>query len=204
MAPPNQSSSEPAIPEDYRDRYERLTGRSLRECPICHRGPHDHGYDSGPSSFFPAIHDHFMIDPVRLQLALSKNSSRRVQGVVLSYRHSKPHAVGRAPRILPYAASEDPQSQHTKRVLCHYLRLVLSMAPPTHQSKPIAHAPCSGSVQYIFSSPAWLRSRFLSVYAYCRHGRRAKMLCISSSGFCLIPHDDKTCQLNRSMQHHLL
>jgi hypothetical protein len=25
-------------PEDYRDRYERLTGRSLRECPVCHRG----------------------------------------------------------------------------------------------------------------------------------------------------------------------
>jgi hypothetical protein len=23
---------------DYRDRYERLTGRSLRECPVCHRG----------------------------------------------------------------------------------------------------------------------------------------------------------------------
>ncbi len=27
-----------ATPEDYRDRYERLTGRSLRECPVCHRG----------------------------------------------------------------------------------------------------------------------------------------------------------------------
>jgi len=38
MAPPNLSSSEPATPEDYRDRYERLTGRSLRECPVCHRG----------------------------------------------------------------------------------------------------------------------------------------------------------------------
>ena len=31
-------SSEPAKSEDYRDRYERLTGRSLRECPLCHRG----------------------------------------------------------------------------------------------------------------------------------------------------------------------
>ena len=38
MAPPQKSSSEPATPEDYRDRYQRLTGRSLRECPICHRG----------------------------------------------------------------------------------------------------------------------------------------------------------------------
>jgi Putative transposase/Transposase zinc-binding domain len=38
MAPPQESSSEPATPEDYRDRYEKLTGRSLRECPVCHRG----------------------------------------------------------------------------------------------------------------------------------------------------------------------
>jgi hypothetical protein len=38
MAPPKDSSSEPATPEDYRDRYEKLTGRSLRECPVCHRG----------------------------------------------------------------------------------------------------------------------------------------------------------------------
>jgi len=38
MTPPKESSAEPAIQEDYRDRYERLTGRSLRECPVCHRG----------------------------------------------------------------------------------------------------------------------------------------------------------------------
>jgi hypothetical protein len=38
MAPPKESSTELAPPEDYRDRYERLTGRSLRECPVCHRG----------------------------------------------------------------------------------------------------------------------------------------------------------------------
>jgi hypothetical protein len=38
MAPPKEGSAEPAIQEDYRDRYERLTGRSLRECPVCHRG----------------------------------------------------------------------------------------------------------------------------------------------------------------------
>jgi hypothetical protein len=38
MAPPQESPAEPATPEDYRDRYERLTGRSLRECPVCHRG----------------------------------------------------------------------------------------------------------------------------------------------------------------------
>jgi Putative transposase len=38
MAPPKEGSAQPAIQEDYRDRYERLTGRSLRECPVCHRG----------------------------------------------------------------------------------------------------------------------------------------------------------------------
>jgi hypothetical protein len=30
--------SQPVTSEDYRDRYERLTGRSLRECPVCHGG----------------------------------------------------------------------------------------------------------------------------------------------------------------------
>ena len=25
-------------PEDYRDQHEQLTGSSLRECPVCHRG----------------------------------------------------------------------------------------------------------------------------------------------------------------------
>jgi Putative transposase len=38
MAPPRESPSTPVAPEDYRDRYERLTGHSLRECPVCHRG----------------------------------------------------------------------------------------------------------------------------------------------------------------------
>jgi len=38
MAPPSDSSSQPPTSEDYRDRYEKLTGRSLRECPVCHRG----------------------------------------------------------------------------------------------------------------------------------------------------------------------
>jgi len=38
MASPKESSAEPAPQEDYRDRYETLTGRSLRECPVCHRG----------------------------------------------------------------------------------------------------------------------------------------------------------------------
>ena len=38
MTPPNESSSQPQPGEDYRDRYQKLTGHSLRECPVCHRG----------------------------------------------------------------------------------------------------------------------------------------------------------------------
>ena len=34
MAPPES----PQPPQDYRDRHEELTGASLRECPLCHRG----------------------------------------------------------------------------------------------------------------------------------------------------------------------
>lgn len=35
---PSKSPSVTVTLEDYRDRYEKLTGRSLRECPVCHRG----------------------------------------------------------------------------------------------------------------------------------------------------------------------
>ena len=38
MASPNESFSEPQPRKDYRDRYQKLTGHSLRECPVCHRG----------------------------------------------------------------------------------------------------------------------------------------------------------------------
>jgi hypothetical protein len=33
-----EGQSETAAPADYRDRYEALTGVSLRKCPICHKG----------------------------------------------------------------------------------------------------------------------------------------------------------------------
>ncbi len=35
MAPPASVADPPA---DYRDRFEALTGRSLRQCPHCHSG----------------------------------------------------------------------------------------------------------------------------------------------------------------------
>jgi hypothetical protein len=38
MAPPEETSSTEKAPEDYRERYEALTGSSLWECPLCHRG----------------------------------------------------------------------------------------------------------------------------------------------------------------------
>ena len=31
-------TSRPTVPADYRDRYEALTGISLRICPVCHTG----------------------------------------------------------------------------------------------------------------------------------------------------------------------
>ena len=36
IAPAETAVAKP--PLDYRDRYEQLTGCSLRECPVCHRG----------------------------------------------------------------------------------------------------------------------------------------------------------------------
>jgi len=38
MPPTNPGSSQPQPCQDYRDRYEKLTGHSLRECPVCHHG----------------------------------------------------------------------------------------------------------------------------------------------------------------------
>ncbi len=35
VAPPDETTSPT---EDYRDRYQRLTGKSLRDCPICGKG----------------------------------------------------------------------------------------------------------------------------------------------------------------------
>jgi Putative transposase/Transposase zinc-binding domain len=38
MAPFDETAHRKAVPKDYRDRYEELTGSSLRECPVCHQG----------------------------------------------------------------------------------------------------------------------------------------------------------------------
>jgi hypothetical protein len=38
MTPPEGPPRESTPPKDYRDRYEALTGISLRDCPVCHQG----------------------------------------------------------------------------------------------------------------------------------------------------------------------
>ena len=38
MASADQTTPATEPPKDYRDRYEQLTGVSLRLCPVCHRG----------------------------------------------------------------------------------------------------------------------------------------------------------------------
>jgi len=38
MEPPTPAKIEVKAPSDYRDRYEALTGVSLHECPLCHKG----------------------------------------------------------------------------------------------------------------------------------------------------------------------
>jgi hypothetical protein len=38
MTPPEVARDAPTPPKDYRDRYEELTGTSLRDCPACHQG----------------------------------------------------------------------------------------------------------------------------------------------------------------------
>jgi Putative transposase/Transposase zinc-binding domain len=38
MVSPEETTPTEKAPEDYRDRYQALTGSSLWECPVCHRG----------------------------------------------------------------------------------------------------------------------------------------------------------------------
>src|ERR1019366_6792226 len=107
-----------------------------------------------------------------------KTRGRRVQAVVLSYGIQNPLRSAKHPAFCPVQDRRSPRSTAHHARSNHYLRPVLLTPPPTHQSKPIAHAPCSGLVQYIFSSPARLRSCFVSAHAYCRHAAELKMLCI--------------------------
>jgi hypothetical protein len=110
-----------------------------------------------------------------------KTRGRRVQAVVLSHGIQNPLRLAKHPAFCPTQACRRPQITAHHARLRHYVRPVLSILLPTHHSKPIAHESCSGSVQYIFSSPARLRSRSLFAYAFCRHAAELKMLCIERS-----------------------
>jgi len=57
MGPRSDTPSITVTPEDYRDRYERLTGHSLRQCPVCHRGQMISVAILGKASSSPAIQD---------------------------------------------------------------------------------------------------------------------------------------------------
>jgi hypothetical protein len=98
--------------------------------------------------------------------------------MVLSHGIQNPLQATNHPAFWHVQARRRPHSTAHHTRLYHYLRPVPLTLTPTRQAKPIAHAPCSGLVQYIFSSPAWLRSHFLSAYAFCRHAAELKMLCI--------------------------
>ena len=119
-----------------------------------------------------------MIDRDRIQLARSKNSrlSSSRSGVVP--QHAKPFVQPSTPHFARAEPAENPHNTTHYARFYHHLQPILWTSTPTHQSKPIAHAPCSGLVQSIFRSPARLRSRFLSAYACCSHAANLKMLCI--------------------------
>jgi hypothetical protein len=57
MALSEVASCEATAKEDYRDRHQRITGYSLRECPICHRGRMVLVGTLAPLAKYPAIPD---------------------------------------------------------------------------------------------------------------------------------------------------
>ena len=107
-----------------------------------------------------------------------KTRGCRVREVVLSHSLQNPFRSAKYPTFCPGRARRKPHSTAHYARFYHHLQPILWTSTPTHQSKPIAHAPCSGLVQSIFRSPARLRSRFLSAYACCSHAANLKMLCI--------------------------
>jgi hypothetical protein len=67
-----------------------------------------------------------MIDRLRIQLALSKNSRSSSSGSGVVLRHAKPYAVGRAPRILPCAGLPKPPQCSAP---CSFLSLIYGLFP---------------------------------------------------------------------------
>src|SRR5712692_4188318 len=145
--------------------------------------PHDPNQGFADRLFFSGRQRYLMNDRARTQLALSKSSrpsSPKSSLAPTAFKSlygqpSTPHFV--------LCNRGKPHSTAHHAWFHHYLRPVLLTSTTTHQSKPIALAPCSGSVQYIFSPPARLRSRFPCACAYCRRAAELKMLCITFDHF---------------------
>jgi len=93
-------------------------------------------------------------------------------------------AVQITPQTVKHSAICPTSSRRRHRTATQHARLRTYLPPmppasrPTYQTKPIAHTPCSGLVQNIFSSPARLSHVFHSAYAYYRHAAKLKMLCL--------------------------
>src|SRR4029077_19670596 len=101
----------------------------------------------------------------------------RANGVVLL------HGLQNTSRPAKHSPWCPAQSRTRHRITVHHFRLraylppLLPMLPSSHQAKPIGHAPCSGSVLCIFSSPARRDYVFFSAYACYRHAAELKILC---------------------------
>jgi hypothetical protein len=64
--------------------------------------------------------------------------------------------TAKIPHFAPQVPAEDTQLQPGMLVPTLTYPLMPTTSRPTYQAKPIAHTPCSGLVQHIFSSPARL------------------------------------------------
>src|SRR5207302_7214124 len=103
--------------------------------------------------------------------------SPRVNGIALPHGVLDPVRSPANPTFCLCAASQSSPTAAHQAQSNNHRQLALCLAPPIHQTKPIAHAPCSGLVQSIFSSPARLRSPSLPAYTCCRRAAKLKMLC---------------------------
>ena len=140
--------------------------------------PHDPRFQSARGWPFAGRRRHVMIQPTRLPIDLARSSKPSSQRNRLVARRLNPFRPPDYPAFCLCAAPQSSPSAAHQAQSNNYPQLALCFAPPIHQTKPIAHAPCSGLVQSIFSSPARLRSPSLPAYTCCRRAAKLKMLCM--------------------------
>jgi hypothetical protein len=122
--------------EDYRDRYEKLTGHSLRQCPVCHRGRMI-TFQLLPKFVLPRPSQIIMVDPMRLQIVISTNSmpsSRRNRVVLRAFPPSsdQPSTSHLALLVMAEAHEHSPPSRsHPLPTVCYpNLKLPLAIQNP--------------------------------------------------------------------------